>query len=319
MADNGNPDHTSSRTSPNSGAAPAPNPGTAPAPNSTTAPGTIAGTTAAGIPLIRLNDGNVMPQLGLGTYKMDDETARRTVREALELGYRHIDGAWLYDNEAGVGQGIRDAIDAGVVTREEVFLTTKVWNDRHRAADTRAATGEALRRLGLDYVDLLLVHWPVPSQGLFAESFGEMLALRDEGMTRSVGVANFYPEVLDALPEAPAVNQIELHPAWPQVAQVADDAKRGIVTQCWSPLGRAKRLDVPEITGIAEEVGATPAQVVLRWHLQRGLVPVPKSSNPDRLRENLGVTGFELSDAHMAAIASLAGDTRMGPDPREFA
>lgn len=310
MADNGTPDQVGA----NAGTTPGANAGTTPG----AAAGSVAGTTAADIPLIRLNDGNVIPQLGLGTFQMDDETARTTVRTALELGFRHIDGAWLYENEVGVGQGIRDAIDAGTVTREDVFLTTKIWNDRHRAADTRAATEEALQRLGLDYVDLLLVHWPVPKQGLFAESYAEMLAMRGEGLTRSVGVANFYTEVLDQLPEAPAVNQIELHPAWPQDEQVADDAERGIVTQCWSPLGRAKRLGLPEIIGIAEEVGATPAQIVLRWHLQRGLVPVPKSANPERLRENLGVTGFELSDEHMAAIATLAGDTRMGPDPREF-
>lgn len=281
--------------------------------------GTVAGTTAAGIPMIRLIDGNTIPQLGLGTYKMDDATARRAVRTALELGYRHIDGAWLYENETGVGEGIRDAIAAGVVTREDVFVTTKIWHDRHRAADTRAALGEALDRLGLDYVDLTLVHWPVPSQGLFAESFSELLALRGEGLTRSAGVANFYPEVLDQLPEAPAVNQIELHPGWPQEAQIADNAARGVVTQSWSPLGRARQFGEGAVAGVAEEVGRTPAQVVLRWHLQQGLVPVPKSADEGRMKENLGITDFELDDRQMAAISGLAATgKRIGPDPREF-
>lgn len=271
------------------------------------------------IPSLTLNDGNAIPQLGLGTWRMDDDVARRCVRHAIGIGYRHIDTASLYRNEVGVGQGIADAIAAGDVAREDLFVTTKIWNDDQRAADTRRAARESLKRLGLDHVDLLLVHWPCPKQGLFAESYGEIMKLRDEGLTRSAGVANFYAEVLDELPEAPAVNQIELHPGLPQNEQVADNARRSVVTQSWAPLGRAKQFGSGPIADIAAELGRTPAQVTLRWHLQRGLVAIPKSADEGRMAENLGVLGFELSDAHLDAIAALADPaTRIGGDPRTF-
>ena len=274
---------------------------------------------AGTIPSLTLNDGNTIPQIGLGTWRMDDETARRCVRHAIEIGYRHIDTASLYGNEVGVGQGIADAVSDGLVDRDELFVTTKVWNDAQAAADTRRSAQESLRKLGLDYVDLLLVHWPCPKQGLFGESYSEIMKLRDEGLTRSAGVANFYSEVLDELPEAPAVNQIELHPGLPQDAQVEDDRRRGVVTQSWAPLGRAKKFGDGPIAPVAAEVGRTPAQVTLRWHLQRGLVAIPKSADEGRMAENLGVLGFELTDAQMAAISSLADpDSRIGGDPRFF-
>lgn len=280
----------------------------------------INGTPSTGtIPSLPLNDGNSIPQIGLGTWRMDDATARRCVRHAISIGYRHIDTASLYGNEVGVGQGIADAIAAGDVAREDLFVTTKVWNDAHRAADTRRSAADSLRRLGLDYVDLLLVHWPCPKQGLFAESYGEIMVLRDEGLTRSAGVANFYSDVLDELPEAPAVNQIELHPGLPQDEQVDDDRRRGVVTQSWAPLGRAKQFASGPIADVAAELGRTPAQVTLRWHLQRGLVAIPKSADEGRMAENLGVVDFELSDGHMAAIAGLADpESRIGGDPRFF-
>nr|WP_120492139.1 aldo/keto reductase [Corynebacterium lactis] len=268
---------------------------------------------------VALCDGNTIPQLGLGTYKMDDVQARSAVRYALEVGYRHIDTASLYGNERGVGCGLDDAISDGIVTREDVFVTTKVWNDAQTAEATRKSVRDSLDRMALDYADLVLVHWPVAGQGTFAECFDTLLELKQEGLIRSVGVANFYPEVLDQLSEVPVVNQIELHPQFPQNEQVADDRHRGIVTQAWSPIGRATYLDNSPIADIAAEVGKTPAQVAIRWHLQRGIVAIPKSANRERIRENFEVTDFELTDAHMATIASMArADGRMSADPREF-
>lgn len=268
---------------------------------------------------LTMNDGNTIPQLGLGTYKMDDRQARESVRYALEIGYRHIDTATLYGNEVGVGQGIADAIEAGVVMREDVFVTTKVWNDAQRAEATRASVADSLLRLGLEYLDLVLVHWPVESNGTFAECYETLLELQAEGLIRSVGVANFYPEVLEQLPSVPAVNQIELHPAFPQDEQVADDARRGILTQAWSPIGRARYFEGSPLADIAQELGKTPAQVTLRWHLQRGIIAIPKSATPERIRENFEITDFELSDDHMRRIAEMASpDGRQSADPRNF-
>lgn len=271
------------------------------------------------IPQLTMNDGNTIPQLGLGTYKMNDRQARESVRYALELGYRHIDTASLYGNEVGVGQGIADAIDAGVVKREDIFVTTKVWNDAQRAEATRASVMDSLQKLGLEYVDLVLVHWPVADNGTFVECYETLLELQSEGVIRSVGVANFYPEVLDKLPSAPAVNQIELHPAFPQEEQLADDTRRGILTQAWSPIGRARYFEGSPLADIADELGKTPAQVTLRWHLQRGVIAIPKSATPERIRENFEITDFELSDDHMHRIAEMASpDGRQSADPRNF-
>jgi 2,5-diketo-D-gluconate reductase A len=272
-----------------------------------------------GIKNLELVDGNSIPILGLGTYKMDDDQAREAVRYALEVGYRHIDTASLYGNEKGVGQGIADAIAADVVKREDVFVTTKVWNDAQEPDATRESVCASLERLGLDYVDLVLVHWPVAKQGTFGQCFDTLLELKEEGLIRSVGVANFYPEVLDQLSEVPVVNQIELHPQFPQNAQVEDDRRRGIVTQAWSPLGRATYFEGSPIAEIAERLGKTPAQVAIRWHLQRGIVAIPKSATPSRIKANFEVTDFELTDADMDKIASMARDDgRMSADPREF-
>ncbi|MDO5030536.1 MAG: aldo/keto reductase [Corynebacterium sp.] len=272
-----------------------------------------------GIKNLELVDGNSIPILGLGTYKMDDDQAREAVRYALEVGYRHIDTASLYRNEKGVGQGIADAIAADVVKREDVFVTTKVWNDAQEPDATRQSVRASLERLGLDYVDLVLVHWPVAKQGTFGQCFDTLLELKEEGLIRSVGVANFYPEVLDQLSGTPVVNQIELHPQFPQNEQVEDDRRRGIVTQAWSPLGRAKYFEGSPIADIAERLGKTPAQVAIRWHLQRGIVAIPKSATPSRIKANFEVTDFELTDADMDKIASMAlDDGRMSGDPRVF-
>lgn len=272
-----------------------------------------------GIENAGLVDGNSIPILGLGTYKMDDDQARQAVRYALEVGYRHIDTASLYGNEKGVGQGIADAIASDVVKREDIFVTTKVWNDAQAPEDTRESVRASLERLGLDYVDLVLVHWPVEKQGTFGQCFDTLLELKAEGLIRSVGVANFYPEVLDQLSETPVVNQIELHPQFPQNEQVADDRRRGIVTQAWSPLGRAKYFEGSPIADIAERLGKTPAQVAIRWHLQRGVVAIPKSATPSRIKSNFEVTDFELTDDDMTAIATMARDDgRMSGDPRVF-
>lgn len=272
-----------------------------------------------GIANLGLADGNAIPILGFGTYKLDDEQARVSVRYALELGYRHIDTASLYGNERGVGQGIADAVAANVVKREDIFVTTKVWNDAQEPAATRESVRASLDRLGLDYVDLVLVHWPVEKQGTFGQCFDTLLELKREGLIRSVGVANFYPEVLDQLSETPVVNQIELHPQFPQNEQVEDDRRRGIVTQAWSPLGRAKYFEGSPIAEIADRLGKTPAQVAIRWHLQRGIVAIPKSGTPSRIKENFQVTDFELTDEEMETIASMArADGRMSGDPRVF-
>ncbi|MDO4610528.1 aldo/keto reductase [Corynebacterium sp.] len=271
------------------------------------------------VPSLPLNDGTTIPQLGLGTWRMDDAVARRAVREAIEMGYRHIDTAAVYGNETGVGLGIADAIRDRLVERHDLFVTTKIWHTDNGRAPARASAAASLERLGLDYVDLLLVHWPAERRGLHRETFETILELREEGRTVSAGVSNFYPRVLDDLPETPAVNQIELHPSFPQDELVADAAARGMVVESWSPIGRGAPLDTPQVRSVAEETGATPAQVVLAWHLRRGLVAIPKSADPGRMRENLGAAAVTLTDGQMARIGELgATPLRSGADPEVF-
>lgn len=270
------------------------------------------------IPELALNDGRTIPQLGLGTWRMDDATARRAVYEAIEMGYRHIDTAAKYDNETGVGQGIADALDDGLVGRDDLFITTKIWHTDNGRDTARASAEASLERLGLDHVDLLLVHWPAEKKGRYRETFETILELRAEGWTRSAGVSNFYPRVLNDLPGTPAVNQIELHPAFPQDDLVADAGERGMVIESWSPLGRGDQFGDERIQAVCADLGATPAQVILAWHLRWGLVAIPKSASAERMRENLGAVEYvdRLTDAHMAAIAEL-GDppVRRGEDP----
>src|SRR5690349_3157352 len=270
------------------------------------------------VPTVTLNNGVTMPQLGLGTAGPGDDETRRRVREALTLGYRLIDTAARYGNEVGVGQGIADA----GIPREEVFVGTKLRGSDQGYDSTRKALDASLNRLGLDYVDLYLIHWPLPRLDQYAESWRAMAEMLDEGKIRAVGVSNFLPEHFDRLAAessvVPAVNQIELHPWLPQREQRADDDRRGIVTQSWSPLARGgDLLEEPVFATIGDRYGRTPGQVILRWHVQLRLVPIPKSGNAERLRQNLEVFDFELTEDDMAEIDTVAdGNRGSGLDPR---
>jgi 2,5-diketo-D-gluconate reductase A len=270
------------------------------------------------VPALTLNNGMEIPQLGLGTAGPGDDETRRRVRDALNLGYRLLDTAARYGNEVGVGQGIADS----GIPREEVFVGTKLRGADHGYESTKRALDASLNRLGLDYVDLYLIHWPLPRLDKYVESWRAMEELLAEGKTRSIGVSNFLAEHLDRLAAGsstvPAVNQIELHPQLPQHEQRADDARRGIVTQSWSPLARAGAVvDEPILATIGSRYGKTPVQVILRWHVQLGLVALPKSGNVDRLRQNLEVFDFELTDDDLAKIATLDTGRPAGTlDPR---
>jgi len=268
------------------------------------------------IPLIPLNSGTAIPQIGLGTYPLDDERLAAAIAEVAPLGYRHIDTATRYGNEAGVGEGIRRT----GIPREEFFVTTKL--DGEFQGDDRAIGGldAALDRMGLDYVDLLLMHWPLPQRGLFVDTWRTFERLHAEGRARAIGVSNFKPAHLERLAAecevVPAVNQIQLNPFITRREQRGYDEAHGIVTESWSPLGgsRATALAAPEVIRIAERLGVTPAQVVVRWHVQQGLVVIPKTSSADRARQNLEVFGFELDDADLAAIATLDEGPDAGVD-----
>jgi 2,5-diketo-D-gluconate reductase A len=268
---------------------------------------------------ITFNDGHAIPQLGFGVWQTAPEETADAVAAALAAGYRSIDTAAAYRNEAGVGEGLkRSGLD-----RDDVFVTTKLWNDFHGFDTTLRAFEGSLRRLGLERLDLYLIHWPAPKQGRYLESWRAMIRLREEGRVSSIGVSNFGPEHLDRLigetGVAPALNQIELHPAFQQAPMREADAKRGVITESWSPLGREGVLDHPTILEIARKHGKTPAQVVIRWHLALGLVVIPKSVTPSRIVENFDVWGFELDAADMAAIGAMDDPKgRRGPDPAAF-
>jgi 2,5-diketo-D-gluconate reductase A len=263
-------------------------------------------------PTVQLNDGRSIPQIGLGTWPLRGEDAAVAVASAIELGYRHVDTAVRYGNEDGVGEGIRRS----GLPREELFVTTKV--DGEFQGDDKAIAGLAgsLERLGLDYVDLLLLHWPLPQRGLFTSTLQTFRALQDEGKARSIGVSNFKPAHLETLASetgiVPAVNQIQIDPTIQRPDQRRYDEEHGIVTESWSPLGGpgAALLDDPTIGSIAKALQRTPGQVVLRWHVQQGLVALPKSATPSRQAENLAVFDFELSPEDMATLDGLS----KGPD-----
>ncbi|QHC62096.1 aldo/keto reductase [Rathayibacter festucae] len=267
------------------------------------------------VPLVPLNDGRAIPQIGLGVYKIGDDEAARTVATALEAGYRHIDTATLYGNERGVGEGIR----ASGLPREQVFVTTKVWNDDHGFDETLEAFDRSLELLGTDYVDLYLVHWPIPSRDRYVDTYRALERIRQEGRARSIGVSNFAIEHLERLlgetEVVPVINQVELHPRLPQDELRAFDTAHGIVTQAWSPLARGRLLDEPALASIAAKHGVSPAQVVLRWHVQLGVVVIPKSVTPARIRENLDLFGFALDAEDLAGISALATGERTGRDP----
>lgn len=271
------------------------------------------------VPVTTLNDGYDFPLLGLGTYKLQGEDVEKVVRTAIELGYRHIDTASLYGNEVEVGNAINAAIAAGDVTREELFITTKLWNDDQQRAGE--AYQESLKRLNLEFIDLYLVHWPVPQQGTYVSAFEQIIQLQGLGQLQSVGVANFYEEVLDEIIAAtgvtPVLNQVELHAGFTQPELRAYHAEKGIVTEAWAPLARGENLGAPEIVAVADKHGKTPAQVALAYLLHMGCSVVPKTANPQRLVENLGAVEVELDAEDIAALDAVQGE-RMSGNPRTF-
>ncbi|MBQ1097489.1 aldo/keto reductase [Streptomyces sp. b94] len=260
-----------------------------------------------------------MPQLGFGVWQVPDDEAETAVAQALEAGYRSIDTAAIYGNEEGTGK----AIAASGIAREDLFVTTKLWNKDQGYDSTLRAFDTSLAKLGLEYVDLYLIHWPMPAKERYVDTYKAFEKLHADGRIRAIGVSNFHPEHLERLigetSVVPAVNQIELHPHLQQHAVREYHAEQGIATEAWSPLGQGKGLlEVPAIVAIARKHGRTPAQVVLRWHLQTGNVVIPKSVTPSRIRENVDVFGFTLDTEDLAAISALNEDRRLGPDPAEF-
>ncbi|MDF3298736.1 aldo/keto reductase [Streptomyces tropicalis] len=271
------------------------------------------------VPPINLNNGVAMPQLGFGVWQVPDDEAERAVATALEAGYRSIDTAAIYGNEEGTGR----AVAASGLPREDLFVTTKLWNSDQGYDATLRAFDTSMRKLGLDYLDLYLIHWPVPAKGTYLDTYRAFEKLHADGRVRAIGVSNFLPEHLERLIAetaiVPAVNQIELHPHLQQHAARAFHARHAIATEAWSPLGQGKGLlEVPAIVAIAQKHNRTPAQIVLRWHLQLGTVVIPKSVTPSRIRENIDVFDFSLDDEDLAAISALNEDRRLGPDPATF-
>jgi len=270
------------------------------------------------VPLIPLRGGAQIPQLGFGVFQVPPEETTAAVLGALETGYRLIDTAEMYGNEAEVGEAIRRS----GLDRSEVFVTTKVWNDHQGRGPARAAFERSLQRLGSDYVDLYLIHWPAPAGELYVETWEALIELHTEGRAHSIGVSNFLTPHLERIIEAtdvvPSVNQVELHPRLQQAELRRYHAQRGILTEAWSPLGRGRILDDHTIAAIASGHGRTPAQVVLRWHLQLENIAIPRSSNPARIEQNFEIFDFELSDDEMRLIAELDAARRIGPDPAQF-
>jgi 2,5-diketo-D-gluconate reductase A len=272
------------------------------------------------VPALTLNDGHTVPQLGFGVFQIGRSETVAATGLALEIGYRHIDTAEMYGNEREVGEAVaRSGID-----RSEVFVTSKLNNGFHRPDDARRAFDRTLAALGLEYLDLFLIHWPLPTlyDGDFVSTWQTLIEFQQDGRVRSIGVSNFQPHHLDRLADetdvVPAVNQIEVHPYLAQDDVRRYDTDHGIVTEAWSPIAQGLVLDDPVIGSVAEAVGRTPAQVVLRWHLQRGDIVFPKSVTPSRVRENFELFDFELGDEAMAAVTGLNRDERTGPDPDTF-
>ncbi len=270
------------------------------------------------VPVLTLHDGVEMPQLGFGVFQIPPEETQEKVEEALVVGYRHVDTAAAYRNEAGVGA----AIAATGVRREDVFVTTKLWNSEQGYDSTLRAFDKSIERLGTGHVDLYLIHWPLPSRDLFLDTWRAFERIQEEGGARSVGVSNFRVEDLERIESEaerrPTVNQVELHPRLQQPELRAWLAEHEIVTEAWSPLAQGDLLEDGTIETIAAHHDRTPAQVILRWHLQIGNVVIPKSSNPERIRQNFEVFDFELSEDDMAALERLDAGERTGPDPSSF-
>jgi 2,5-diketo-D-gluconate reductase A len=273
---------------------------------------------ATGVPAIALHDGVEIPQLGFGVFQVPPEDTQATVEEALEVGYRHIDTAAAYRNERGVGA----AIAGSGIPRGEIFVATKLWNAQQGYETTLGACEKSLDRLGLDHVDLYLIHWPVPTEGRALHTWRAFERIHEEDRARTVGVSNFRIEDLEMLEREaavrPTVNQIELHPHFPQAELRAWHAEHGIATEAWSPLAQGDLLVNETIAAVASRHDRTPAQVILRWHLQLGNVVIPKSATPARIRENLEVFDFALDDEDMTEIAALDVGKRIGPDPSTF-
>ena len=267
-------------------------------------------------PTLVLNDGRSIPQLGLGVWRTPADETAQAVKAALGAGYRHIDTAAIYGNEAGVGEGLR----ASGVPRGDVFITTKLWNAEQGLDTTLRAFDASMKLLGLEQLDLYLIHWPCPARDLYVDTWRAFVRLQAEGRVRSIGVSNFEPEHLDCLVQEtgvkPVLNQIELHPRFQQHALRDYHAAHGIATQAWSPLGQGKLLADPSIVAIAKKHGKTPAQVIVRWHIEMGHVVIPKSVNAGRIAENADVFGFSLDADDMAAVARLDdSEGRIGPHP----
>ena len=269
------------------------------------------------IPDLTFHDGHSIPQLGFGLWQVSED-AQAVVESALATGYRLIDGAYLYGNEKEMGAGLK----ASGVPREEVFLTTKVWNNEQGREKARRSVERSLESIGVDQLDLVLIHWPDPEQDAYLETWEEFIRMRDEGLMRSIGTSNFNADHLDriieATGEAPVLNQIELNPELQQPRMRGENAKRNIITQAWTPLGNARSFEAEAITSAAERTGKSPAQVILRWHVQSGHGVIPRSTKPERQAANMDVFDFELSTPEMDAIAELDQGLRTGPDPSVF-
>jgi 2,5-diketo-D-gluconate reductase A len=279
---------------------------------------TLTGESGASVPSIALNDENTMPAIGLGVAELSDDETERAVSAALEMGYRLIDTAAVYGNEAAVGR----AIAASGIPRAELFITTKLANADQGITSTQEACKASLERLGLDYLDLYLIHWPVPQLGKYVDSFGGLIQLRGDDYVRSIGVCNFTEDhlstVIDLTFVTPAVNQIELHPLLNQAELRAANAAHNVVTEAYSPLAVGRLLDNPTVTSVAAEYSRTPAQVLIRWSLQLGNVVIPRSAKPERIADNLNVFDFELAAEHMDALNGLNDGTRVREDPLTY-
>lgn len=268
---------------------------------------------------LTLNTGDPIPQLGLGVFKVEDDVCEQIVLDALEVGYRHIDTAMIYRNEAAVGR----AIAKSGIPRDELFITTKLWNSDQGAEATPGALSTSLELLGLDYVDLYLIHWPAPLRDQYVESWLALEQLHEQGLARAIGVSNFEPEHLERILEegsiVPAINQVELHPAFQQRKLRSVQEPHGIITEAWGPLGQGKYelAELPGLSDIAAKHGKSIQQVVLRWHLQEGVVVFPKTVRKERMVENLSVFDFELSAEDMAAMAAMDSDRRVGTHPMD--
>jgi 2,5-diketo-D-gluconate reductase A len=270
------------------------------------------------VPSLPLAPEELIPQLGFGVFQVPAKETERAAAEALSVGYRHIDTAAAYRNEGPVGE----AIHASGLPREEIFVTTKCWNDDHGYEQAKRACRASLERLQLSHLDLYLIHWPVPAHDRYVETWAAFIELQAEGLVRSIGVSNFEAEHLERVISetgvTPAINQVELHPYFQQVGLRREHERLGILTEAWSPLGQGLELEDQAIVEIAREHGKTPAQTIIRWHLQLGNVVIPKSVTPSRIRENFEVFDFQLNDEQMTKIESLDAGKRIGPDPNTF-